>query len=911
MSKPKKTMKFDSDAALKNVSAVFALLDTVKNAPFTPGVNTLNTIDKSLSDWPESAIKNKIEGSDVIEKNFPDFAKENPTLAATAGILWDIADPSLLIPGGAARGIGKAATKLGFAKAASKADTAKGVIQKLDKVLNPGGVVLEKAGKGLSSVIGNRAAKNYIAETITRGSVRKGADSITDEAEKLAKYAKDKGYSLNVSRAGKLRDILEGPLKETGELGALKRVGGVKNEIGKEVEKVLDLAVASGAPKTVRTEIQKKLQTAVKQANSNLDVSGRRDVAKFAEKLDDTIKPTRTVGERVPTFRPEVDSMPPVPVGEADSKIAKLREELGKAKEARGTRLAEEAQRKAAEAAVEKENRAALTAFEREKAEILKSQEDEALGVLERTRKENTSITAANEKIRKQIESAKATNTAKRKKVDVLQPFQVASDADAETKVAMEIYNKRARKSMKDAVKQADIEGVSPKTIKELEGRIQPLRTAKPDSVVSNLDDLPPPIPRQVDVPPPTPMEGKSVEDLLAELADATAERGALAKTNSAIAKEAADAAAKARKGTIPGGMVTQEVPVESDVKSLWNLRRSIADQLSEINLNMSPSDATTEQARVLREGMLAVEEAIQDSLSKVTGSDGETLLQAYLKAKKDYADAEDFDRFLKVADAVQKRSSSLGIAPNLPTQAARLANETLGSAGQLRLARWLKNVSEDNVTRINAPRVLSEGVQEAAEAGTGVATSPEEDIPVVDFSDVEIMDAADVEFMDLPGRSPQSVAPPEPEPVDFNDVEMVGEDAAKENIVNALAPLPYSMSPYVNEQVLNTPLPRNTDRLMQNPTVLKAKLSQVAPQYIPHLEDTMKNDPEGLRKAAPKIAEMYPAIFERDEYGMFDGKIVNPEMQTKFLADLSQDEGLDSITKATMAMKLRRGEPI
>jgi len=49
---------------------------------------------------------------------------------------------------------------------------------------------------------------------------------------------------------------------------------------------------------------------------------------------------------------------------------------------------------------------------------------------------------------------------------------------------------------------------------------------------VSSLDDLPPPIPRQVDVPPAMPMDGRSVEDILAELADATAERGVLAKTN-------------------------------------------------------------------------------------------------------------------------------------------------------------------------------------------------------------------------------------------------------------------------------------------------------------------------------------------------------------------------------------------
>lgn len=116
---------------------------------------------------------------------------------------------------------------------------------------------------------------------------------------------------------------------------------------------------------------------------------------------------------------------------------------------------------------------------------------------------------------------------------------------------------------------------------------------------------------------------------------------------------------------------------------------------------------------------------------------------------------------------------------------------------------------------------------------------------------------------------------------------------------------------PYINEEVLNLPLPRSTDRLLQNREVLRAKLGQNAPQYLPVLDDILENDPESAEDMLPKLAMMVPSVFERDKYNMFDGKILDPVMQEKFLMDLSQDESMDSISKAKMAMKLKRGESI
>jgi hypothetical protein len=55
----------------------------------------------------------------------------------------------------------------------------------------------------------------------------------------------------------------------------------------------------------------------------------------------------------------------------------------------------------------------------------------------------------------------------------------------------------------------------------------------------------------------------------------------------------------------------------------------------------------------------------------------------------------------------------------------------------------------------------------------------------------------------------------------------------------------------------------------------------------------------------------MFPALFEKDKYGTFDGKILDPVMQQKFLMDLSEDEGMDAIEKSELAMRVQRGESI
>lgn len=114
-----------------------------------------------------------------------------------------------------------------------------------------------------------------------------------------------------------------------------------------------------------------------------------------------------------------------------------------------------------------------------------------------------------------------------------------------------------------------------------------------------------------------------------------------------------------------------------------------------------------------------------------------------------------------------------------------------------------------------------------------------------------------------------------------------------------------------INEELLNTPLPRNSQRLMENPNVLVAKARQADPRAGEIVQDMLFNDPEGLIKNGGKVAGMFPHLFERDEYNSFDGKIEDPEMRVKFLKDLSADSSMSSIEKAKLANKLHRNQSI
>jgi hypothetical protein len=173
-------------------------------------------------------------------------------------------------------------------------------------------------------------------------------------------------------------------------------------------------------------------------------------------------------------------------------------------------------------------------------------------------------------------------------------------------------------------------------------------------------------------------------------------------------------------------------------------------------------------------------------------------------------------------------------------------------------------------------------------------------------------MDMMPPEAMAMPEEMPmQSEAMPMPEQAMPMPMPMQPEQGYVSYADEVLNAQPLQLNPYISDQVLNTPLPRDSKRILANPEVLRAKMGQAAPDKLPMVEDMLRNDPELLADGLAKIAGLVPSLFEKDKYGSFDGMIKNPEMQQKFLNDLRSDEGLSSIEKANMSMKLFRGQRI
>jgi hypothetical protein len=422
--------------------------------------------------------------------------------------------------------------------------------------------------------------------------------------------------------------------------------------------------------------------------------------------------------------------------------------------------------------------------------------------------------------------------------------------------------------------------------------------------------DAPPPIPRDVPVPPPLPQEAvvsRPLEDILKELSETRLSKANATKTNKDTFENLKKDVDKYLKAKTPREV---EVPYKSPIDESWELKKSLRKKLKDAEQEAKLS-GLTEKSREIREAVYALDDDISKSLQGINLPEGNAA-DLYKGLNYDYEMQSKFLDTLTDAQFKDWRSGTGGVIPPLVGGAVG-AGTTMALGGNMPLAgmaaiagakagqsfssgKGIETLAKIGDT-MSKPIPASIATQGAIEGLEELLPAPIEDVP----SDQIDWDA-------MPIENPQSSVDPVEVPPYMIDWES---GDVEQKMANTLNPQPMQFNPYVNEEILNTPLPRNTERLLSNPTVLKAKLSQAAPQHLPMLEDMLQNDQEGLRKAGPMIAQLVPSMFERDEYGAFDGKIVDPMMQQKFMVDLKRDEGLSSIEKAKLGMKLRRGEPI
>jgi len=110
-----------------------------------------------------------------------------------------------------------------------------------------------------------------------------------------------------------------------------------------------------------------------------------------------------------------------------------------------------------------------------------------------------------------------------------------------------------------------------------------------------------------------------------------------------------------------------------------------------------------------------------------------------------------------------------------------------------------------------------------------------------------------------------------------------------------------------VPEQFIRTPLPRNTDEILENREFVLGKTAQMAPEMFDQLKDLMDNDPDIMRDTLPLLVQQMPHLFARDKYNRVDGKIMDPEMRVRATKDTMNRDDLSNHDKIKMISDLNK----
>jgi hypothetical protein len=113
---------------------------------------------------------------------------------------------------------------------------------------------------------------------------------------------------------------------------------------------------------------------------------------------------------------------------------------------------------------------------------------------------------------------------------------------------------------------------------------------------------------------------------------------------------------------------------------------------------------------------------------------------------------------------------------------------------------------------------------------------------------------------------------------------------------------------PNFNPMVEDKLIPRSSEWVMAHPNLTRAKLLKAAPELAAQVSIALeRKDMKTLQKVMPQIANMVPHVFEQDDFGIFDGKIIDPNMKALYSEKVMNDLELDSIEKAEILDHLNR----
>ena len=378
---------------------------------------------------------------------------------------------------------------------------------------------------------------------------------------------------------------------------------------------------------------------------------------------------------------------------------------------------------------------------------------------------------------------------------------------------------------------------------------------------------------RSADVPPPTPM--RSLEEVLSDMRRTREESRQVAKANRSIDRANTDAIINPGTET-----VTTVTPVISDVQEMWQLKKDIRKRISDPQWSQEFAN-NPQSIQDLRAISKEVDDSIIKSLEKVELPEGNAA-ELYKGLNNDFELQSQFLELVSKDTVGGWKENPLGYRGVVPATAAgaavyatggTLPQTAVGMAAGEGVRRSIMDITSakkaqawDRLSRESYARptvhLMDEGGEMAAEA-TGI---------IPDRPNRETQEGLDSLPIDWSGyRGPNAVVEvpeaqdateimaPQPQLPDFSTM-------SSEEIDSIIPPTEMFTPPVsVNQEILNTPLPRDSKRLLSNPNVLLEKAKQAHPQAANVIQDMMASDPEGLVKNAPKVAAMFPVMFESD----------------------------------------------
>lgn len=877
----------------KSLLAVPVLYDTVKNTVLSKDKKLVEEMKKSLKNFPDSVFENQVEGIDVVTSIAPKFSSNNPDTAAALGVLLDLADPVALGMGAVSKGkllLGTNALRKAADKASDKA--AANHLKSLAKK------------KGMHK-------QPLMEEIVKRYDLR---DKLNDPEALMKKIQ------------GEFEAVTKGS-GPTAVSTTVKTKKGSLDETGEQIKAIVSQADKLGASKVDRTEIRDKILNAAKYTNKDLQSGRVVDVGELGGRLDRTLKPTVTKKKQVDI--PPTSPKPLVP-DETKTRLNKLSEEYKERSNWEKSQKLHKDEVAKADSAV----KSAAKESESEASRILREQAKERQAAESSVGKSRSAIEQARQKDLAELENLRRQREFAFEELEPMDtipnPRQVrgAPAYPAKEVLDIQLNNKRAAEVNRKYLEQDSVI----RNLPDIDSRIAEL-----EKRVSNVNlpeiDVPPPMPRdaiptrvpEIAIPPAIPQTSgasRTLDEILAEIANTRKEGANLQKTNTKILSENARAAKQ------PLSVIEEyDEPVMSGLSDMWSLKQSLQEQVSDPQWQKAWMD-NPEKAQQTRNLIKEIDTKISESLKEINLPEGNAA-DIYAGLNNDYSLQAQFLDLVKTDVMKEWKQPLTGMNDLAPAMlgggttvlastamgAGIPASTALGYASGRVAQKASKTFSSHAamakmLDRLSGPKTaygLTSGGQEFVESGTealGLVPPKEEEGEIPDIGNATInFEKSDPIFRrQQQGRSPNAVVEvPEAEeamnimgPEDFTPEEMWG-------------PPPVN----INEELLNTPLPRDSKRLLENPNVLVEKARQANPQAASIVEDMLQNDREGLIQNGGKVAAMFPTLFERDDYNSFDGIIADPEAQQKFYTDLSADRSMSSIEKAKLGNKVYRKQSI